>query len=152
MVISEHIGVSSRSLSYEVAAISEIVQQPEDLPLLCVHLSVQIMKTRELNDDRLADNLYGVLLFFQHGNATDNTQVRCGISLRYDVCVQLTVLWKFSDVERVVQVCAYCSSKMLFLNKGLRFTANLANARQVESKAISDYDAMIKVRQASNAA
>ena len=41
---------------------------------------------------------------------------------------------------------------MLFLNKGLRFTANLANARQVESKAISDYDAMIKVRQASNAA
>ena len=34
------------------------------------------------------------------------------------------------------------------LNKVLlvRFTANLANARQVESKAISDYDAMIKVR------
>ena len=59
---------------------------------------------------------------------------------------------ELSDVERVVQVCAYCSSKMLFLNKGLRFTANLANARQVESKAISDYDAMIKVRQASNAA
>ena len=57
-----------------------------------------------------------------------------------------------SYVESVVQVCAYCSSKMLFLNKGLRFTANLANARQVESKAISDYDAMIKVRQASNAA
>ena len=38
------------------------------------------------------------------------------------------------------------------LNKVLlvRFTANLANARQVESKAISDYDAMIKVRLANS--